>query len=135
MENALRRLSGSTLRERNFTYTIIGPSLFFENDEKVKEPLLFARKWVEPLGEIGASRVAVKDVAYAVEVAILDRGKKWAGKHINIGTLKKYTVSLSCLRLRERSTIDLYTREKKAHFSGARHLVSPYLLSRAMQRA
>ena len=93
MEKALQRMMDVTLKERRFSYTTIGPSLFFENDEKVKEPLLFAKRWVEPLGEVGASRVSVADVAGAVEIALLDRGVRWAGRKINVGTLKKYTVS------------------------------------------
>ncbi len=90
-----------TLKNRGFTYTTIGPSLFFENDEKVKEPILFGKRWVEPLGEMGASRVSVGDVAAAVEVAVLDRGVKWAGRKINVGTLKRYTVSFGPANVRD----------------------------------
>jgi uncharacterized protein YbjT (DUF2867 family) len=76
-----------------FTHTVIGPTLFFENDRKVKAAIIHGRQWVEPYGEKGASRVAVADVALAAEIAILDRGTKWGGKKIMLGTLKKYTVS------------------------------------------
>jgi hypothetical protein len=78
---------------RHFTHTVIEPTLFFENDNKFKDAILQGRRWVEPLGEKGASRVAVADVADAVFIALLDQGRKWDGTKINIGTLKQYTVS------------------------------------------
>lgn len=53
---------------------MIGPSLFFENDLQVKGAILHRRQWVQPFGRIGASRVAVADIARAVEIAILDAG-------------------------------------------------------------
>ncbi|PMD49115.1 NAD(P)-binding protein [Hyaloscypha bicolor E] len=74
----------------SFTHTVIGPTLFFENDNKFKDAILQGRRWVEPLGEKGASRVAVADVADAVFIALLDQGRKWDGTKINIGTLKQY---------------------------------------------
>ena len=86
VEIALRHIT-------SFTHTVIGPTLFFENDNKFKDPILQGRLWVEPLGEKGASRVAVADVADAVLIALLDQGRKWDRTKINIGTLKQYTVS------------------------------------------
>jgi uncharacterized protein YbjT (DUF2867 family) len=86
VEIALRHIT-------SFTHTVIGPTLFFENDNKFKDAILQGRRWVEPLGEKGASRVAVADVADAVFIALLDQGRKWDGTKINIGTLKQYTVS------------------------------------------
>jgi nucleoside-diphosphate-sugar epimerase len=54
-------------RIKSFMHTVIGPSLFFENDLKVKDAIVQGRRWVGPLGKIGASRAAVEDVAAAVE--------------------------------------------------------------------
>jgi uncharacterized protein YbjT (DUF2867 family) len=86
VENALRYM-------KCFTHTVIGPSLFFENDYKVKDVILRGRRWVEPFGEKGTSRVAVQDIADAVAIAIRDHGKKWNGRKIMLGSLKQYTVS------------------------------------------
>ena len=85
VENSLRHM-------KTITHTVIGPSLFFENDNKVKEAIFRGRKWVEPFGEKGTSRVAVADIADAVAIAIRDQGQKWNGKKIMLGTLKQYTV-------------------------------------------
>jgi hypothetical protein len=57
----------------SFTHTVFGPSLFFENDLQVKNAVLYGLRWLQPFGTIGASRVAVADLARAVEIAILDR--------------------------------------------------------------
>ncbi len=86
VEIALRHIT-------SFTHTVIGPTLFFENDNKFKDAILRGRRWVEPLGEKGASRVAVADIADAVLIALLDQGRKWDRTKVNIGTLKQYTVS------------------------------------------
>jgi hypothetical protein len=102
-----------------FTHTVIGPSLFFENDRKVKAAILYGRQWVEPYGEKGASRVAVADVALAAEIAILDQGTKWGGKKIMLGTLKKYTVSFP--EAEPSQSLTNMLREKNALRFGVEH--------------
>ena len=92
VEQALRYI-------KNFTHTVIGPSLFFENDYKVKATILRDGRWVEPFGEKGTSRVAVQDIADAVAIAIRDQGRKWNGRKIMLGSLKRYTVSNNVGRL------------------------------------
>ena len=92
VKNALRYI-------KSFTHTVIGPSLFFENDYKVKAAIVHGRRWVEPFGEKGTSRVAVQDIADAVAIAIRDQGKRWNGRKIMLGSLNRYTVSnnVGCL--------------------------------------
>jgi nucleoside-diphosphate-sugar epimerase len=85
VEAALRNI-------KTFTHTIIGPSLFFKNDYRVKDAIVRGRRWVEPYGEKGTSRVAVEDIADAVVTAIRDRGRNWNGRKIQLGTLKQFTV-------------------------------------------
>jgi hypothetical protein len=92
VENALRYI-------KTFTHTVIGPSLFFANDYKVKAAIARGRLWVEPFGEEGTSRVAVHDIADAVAIAILDQGKNWNDRKIMLGRLNRYTANknLACL--------------------------------------
>ncbi|KAH8594258.1 hypothetical protein B0O99DRAFT_595589 [Bisporella sp. PMI_857] len=91
VENALQHIT-------SFTHTVIGPTLFFENDNKVKDAIFHGKQWVEPFGKKGASRVSVADIADAVLIALLDRGRKWNKIKINVGTLKQYT-SGECAKL------------------------------------
>ena len=90
IEVALRELSG----EKGFTYTILGPTLFFDNDLRQKAAILKGGIYPEPLGKKGASRVATDDIADAVRIAVLDQGKQWNGKKIMVGSRKRYTVSI-----------------------------------------
>jgi len=85
VEAALRNI-------KTFTHTVIGPSIFFKNDYRVKDAIVRGRRWVEPYGEKGTSRVAVEDIADAVVTAIRDRGRNWNGRKIQLGTLKQFTV-------------------------------------------
>ena len=80
-------------QERGFTHTILGPSLFFDNDVRQKVAILKRSVYAEPLGKKGASRVSTDDIAEAVKIAFEDRGEKWDGKKIMIGSRKRYTVS------------------------------------------
>lgn len=81
--------------ERNhpggFSWTIIGPSLFFDNDLRSKENMLKQGFFDEPLGSKGVSRVDPEDIALATANALQDDGHIWAGKKIMIGSLETYT--------------------------------------------
>ena len=83
------------LRAMNsFTYTIVGPSMFFVNDERSKDALLGPGIRPESLGEKGVSKIAVEDIAGAVVICIGDRGRKHHGQKISLGSKKTYTVSV-----------------------------------------
>jgi nucleoside-diphosphate-sugar epimerase len=87
------------LQPERLTYTILGPSLFFENDVRQKKGIVKGGVYPEPLGKKGASRVSTDDIALAVKIAVLDQGRKWGGKKIMIGSKKRYSVrapSLNC---------------------------------------
>jgi nucleoside-diphosphate-sugar epimerase len=78
-----------------FTRTVLGPTLFFDNDVRQKVAILQGGIYPEPLGSKGGSRVSTDDIAEAVKIALLDRGEKWDGKKIMIGSRKKYTVRIA----------------------------------------
>ncbi|KAL6411074.1 hypothetical protein AUP68_07513 [Ilyonectria robusta] len=74
-----------------FSWTIIGPSLFYDNDLRSKQSMLKQRFFDEPLGSKGVSRVDPGDIALAVTNALQDDGQVWASKKIMIGSLARYT--------------------------------------------
>lgn len=74
-----------------FSWTIIGPSLFFGNDLRSKQSILKQGFFDEPLGSKGVSRVDPGDIAVAVSNALQDDGKVWAGKKVMIGSLETYS--------------------------------------------
>ncbi|KAH6886974.1 hypothetical protein B0T10DRAFT_76544 [Thelonectria olida] len=76
-----------------FSWTIIGPSLFFDNDLRSKQSILEEGFFDEPLGSNGVSRVDPGDIAIAVANALKDNGQEWGGKKVMIGSLERYTNS------------------------------------------
>jgi uncharacterized protein YbjT (DUF2867 family) len=74
-----------------FSYTIIGPTLFYDNDLRSKKDMLEEGVFDEPLGSKGVSRVDPEDIALGISKAFEDDGQKWASKKIMIGSLKTYT--------------------------------------------
>ena len=89
IEMALRGLGSET----GLTYTILGPTLFFDNDLRQKDAMLKQGIYPEPLGKNGGSRISTDDIADAVRIAVLDQGKKWNEKKVMLGTKEKYNVS------------------------------------------
>ncbi|KAJ4345087.1 hypothetical protein N0V95_005934 [Ascochyta clinopodiicola] len=75
-----------------FSWTILGPSLFFDNDLRSKQQILVRGIFDVPLGEKGVSRVDPGDIALAAANALEDDGRNWASKKVMIGSLKTYTV-------------------------------------------
>lgn len=74
-----------------FKWTVVGPTLFFENDIRTKE-ILLGQGWMpEPLGERGVSRVSCKDVARVVAKSLEDGGEKLGRRKVNVGSLRRYT--------------------------------------------
>ena len=80
-------------RERSggFSWTILGPSLFFDNDYMLKGQILEHSVFGTPLSDKGVSRVDPADIALAVAKALEDDGQRWGGKKVKIGSLKTYT--------------------------------------------
>ena len=74
-----------------FKWTVVGPTLFFENDIRTKE-ILVGEGWMpEPLGERGVSRVSCRDVARVVARSVEDGGEKLDKRKVNVGSLRRYT--------------------------------------------
>jgi nucleoside-diphosphate-sugar epimerase len=77
--------------EYPFQWTVVGPTLFFENDVRTKELLLNQGLMPEPLGEMGVSRVSCGDVARVVAKSVEDGGAKLGRLKVNVGSLRRYT--------------------------------------------
>lgn len=76
-----------------FKWSVVGPTLFFENDVRTPEILVGEGVMPEPLGEKGVSRVSCADVAKVVARCIEDRGERLAGRKVNVGSLRRFTGS------------------------------------------
>lgn len=95
IEQVLRAARGK--EEGGFSWTVIGPTLFMENDFRALGEMRERGFYSEPIGEKGCSRVAVKDIASGVAKAIEDQGKAWDQSKVMIGSKRMYTVLLSAL--------------------------------------
>lgn len=91
LEAKLRYGSSPRNELGGFSWTILGPTLFFTNDLHAKQNLLDNGIFDEPLGSRGVSRADPKDIALAVSNALEDDGRMWGGKKIMIGSLKTYS--------------------------------------------
>lgn len=67
------------LERSGISYTVIEPNSFFQNDLRVRQPLLEFGIFPQPLGSVGLNRVDVRDIADAVVVALLEDGH--TGEH------------------------------------------------------
>lgn len=72
--------------------TVLGPTLFFTNDERSKKSMLEHGVFDEPIGEKGVARVATSDIALAV-TNVVANPTKYAGRKIMIGSRKLFTGS------------------------------------------
>jgi uncharacterized protein YbjT (DUF2867 family) len=57
------------------SWTVLGPSLFFDNDYLFKESMLERGTYAWPFGDKGVSRVDTEDIALAVANALADDGR------------------------------------------------------------
>lgn len=73
-----------------WTWTVLGPSLFFTNDLRSKESMLKDGFFDEPLGKAGVSRISVPDIALAARNALLEP-QSWKGKKVMLGSLRCFT--------------------------------------------
>lgn len=78
--------------EGGYTYTIIGPTLFFDNDLRSKHSIMKTSFFDEPLSPKGQSRVSPSDIALAVYRSLIhDQGRQYHGQKIMIGSKHAYT--------------------------------------------
>lgn len=78
--------------EGGYTHTILGPTLFFDNDLRSKASMMQKSLFDEPLGPNGQSRVAPSDIALAAYKSLVDdQGQKYHGQKIMIGSKHAYT--------------------------------------------
>lgn len=76
-----------------FTHTVLGPTLFFDNDLRIKKSIMQKSFFDEPLSHKGQSRVDPSDIALAAYNSLIhDRGQKYHGEKIMIGSKKAYTL-------------------------------------------
>lgn len=64
----------TAIKASGIAHTILRPNNFFQNDLWVKDALLQYGVYPQPIGEIGLSRVDVRDIAEAAAVALTTRG-------------------------------------------------------------
>lgn len=62
------------LQQSGVPYTILRPNNFFQNDEWLKQALLEYGVYPQPLGEVGVSRVDVRDIAEIAAVTLTTDG-------------------------------------------------------------
>jgi len=62
------------LKASGIPYTILRPNNFFQNDYWQKDPLTKFGVYAQPFGNVGVSRVDVRDIAEAAAVALTIRG-------------------------------------------------------------
>lgn len=78
-------------QEGGFSWTILGPTLFFDNDLRSKHAILKEGVFDAPVGSKGVSRVSEDDIALAAVKTLEDDGQQWGGKRIMIGSRRTYT--------------------------------------------
>jgi len=64
----------TALQAFGIPYTILRPNNFYQNDYWVKDALLQYGVYPQPLGEVGCSRVDVRDIAEAAAIALTTNG-------------------------------------------------------------
>jgi len=62
------------LKESRIPYTILRPNNFFQNDYWFRDALLEYLIYPQPIGDIGISRVDVRDIAEAAAIALTEHG-------------------------------------------------------------
>lgn len=76
-----------------FEWTVLGPSVFFVNELRLKEVITEKGFYPEPSLEKGWSRVAVEDIALAVHNLLLDASGQWNKNKVMIGSKHRYTTT------------------------------------------
>ncbi|UKJ09111.1 SDR family oxidoreductase [Solitalea lacus] len=70
------------IKASGIPYTILRPNHFYQNDYMFKDALLQYNVWPQPIGNIGLSRVDVRDIAEAAAIALTTDGHD--GKTYNL---------------------------------------------------
>lgn len=71
-----------TIKKSGIPYTILRPNNFFQNDYWFKQALLEYGVYPQPIGDIGLSRVDVRDIAEAAAIALTETGHEGETYHI-----------------------------------------------------
>lgn len=64
----------AAIRASEIPYTILRPNNFFQNDYWFKDAILRYGVYPQPIGEVGLSRVDVRDIAEAAAIALTSSG-------------------------------------------------------------
>lgn len=64
----------AVVKSAGMTYTILRPNNFYQNDYRLKDALLQYGVYPQPIGDIGLSRVDVRDIAEAAAIALTGSG-------------------------------------------------------------
>lgn len=63
-----------TLKSSGMDWTILRPNNFFQNDYQFKDAMVEHDLYPQPLGDVGLSRVDVRDIAEAAAIALTESG-------------------------------------------------------------
>ena len=72
----------AAIRSSGIPFTILRPNNFFQNDTWTKDALLGFGVYPQPIGDVGLSRVDVRDIAEAAAIALTSDGND--GRTINL---------------------------------------------------
>jgi len=72
----------TVVKSSGIAYTILRPNNFFQNDYWYKDAMLNYSVYPQPLGDLGLSRVDVRDIAEAAAISLMSSGHE--GKTYNL---------------------------------------------------
>ena len=80
----------TVIKASGISYTILRPNNFFQNDYWFKDAMLQYGVYPQPIGDIGLSRIDVRDIAEAAAIALTKSGHEGqtytlAGPHVHTG--------------------------------------------------
>ena len=64
----------TVLKNSGIPYTILRPNNFFQNDYSLKDAMIQHGVYPQPIGDVGLSRVDVRDIAEAVAITLMTPG-------------------------------------------------------------
>ncbi|MBC5991980.1 SDR family oxidoreductase [Pontibacter cellulosilyticus] len=70
------------IKQSGIPYTFLRPNNFYQNDIWFKDALLHQGVYIQPIGDVGISRVDVRDIAEAAAITLTTTGHE--GKAINV---------------------------------------------------
>jgi uncharacterized protein YbjT (DUF2867 family) len=80
---ANKLLVEKALKQSRIPYTILRPNNFFQNDYWFKDALLQYSVYPQPIGDIGISRVDIRDIAEVGAIALTENGHEVGPMPIN----------------------------------------------------